>query len=176
MQFQFLRELPDPLEQFLYFLIVLAGLGIAFFVIGEAIPRRVYRYDKPPFTCFQWEKGGAVYTKLGIQKWKNHMPDITRVLKIMVGKRIDSPRDPDHLERLILELCNGEFIHAVQVLSGPVFLLFLDRPYGIAAAILFSVGNIPFVLIQRYNRPRVAALRERLLRSARAKNPGGDSP
>ena len=42
-----------------------------------------------------------------------------------------------------------------------VYVFVFHTAWGLIASILYALGNLPFVLIQRYNRPRFRMLLER---------------
>ena len=163
MFFEAINGLPTPVAQLIKFLLLSLLVSSSGFLIGEMIPRRVYDYKAFPFKPFEWEMSGHVYAKIGIQYWKGYVPDISRMVKSVFSKRITNPRDPVCILRLIIETCNGEIVHYLMMLASPIFLCVLDGYYGIVGMFLFSViGNFPFAIIQRYNRPRLIELMERL--------------
>ena len=58
----------------------------------------------------------------------------------------------------------AECIHLLLPLAGLYCLRLWPGAGGVIVALLYFLGNLPFVLIQRYNRPRLqrlCALRER---------------
>ncbi len=161
MLIRFFHLLPLPMQQIFHAVFLFAAMGLIFFVIGEMLPRKSFNYTAFPFRSFKWEKDGRIYQKIGIQKWKDHLPDMSRYVKAMFAKKITSPRDPQYTHRLILETCVAELIHDVLILLSPIFRKYLIGIYGDIAALLCVLGNLPFVLIQRYNRPRLVRLMER---------------
>jgi len=162
MQFQFLRHLPLPLEQFLYFFLIVVVVGAVSMFLGESIPRRWYRYDAFPYICYRWERGGAIYEKMGVRKWKDRVPDMSKYMKFIIDKRISGSRDAQSMKRLIQETCNGEFVHWVLLLLSPMNLIFLKGGYGVLATVIYALFNVPFIIIQRYNRPRLVVLLNRM--------------
>jgi len=174
MRLQFLGGLPDLLEQCLYFLIIIAALGVVSFVIGESIPRKWYHYDAFPFTPFAWEKNGQIYEKIGIRKWKDRVPDISKLVWFVVGKRVNGLHDVNNMRRLIQETCSGEMVHIGLALVSPAFMILMPGGYGAVAMALYAVANILFAAIQRYNRPRLAHMLNRLI--AKQDKNKGDTP
>ena len=55
------------------------------------------------------------------------------------------------------ETCVAECVHWVLLFLSPVFLVTMARPYSVVAAVLYALSHIPFIMIQRYNRPRLLA-------------------
>jgi glycosyl-4,4'-diaponeurosporenoate acyltransferase len=150
--------------------------GILAHVIGEAIPRRIFSADRFPYAPWKWERNGAVYEKLGIRFWKDRLPDMSRVCKKMVPKRFEAFPTAEGTERLIAETCVAEATHAVLCLVAPVIWLFWQNSVGVILSGVVIVCNLPFIMIQRYNRPRLIALQKRLtLREERKRNASTDS-
>lgn len=170
MLIRFFRIIPLAFVQFFQFLLIVVIVGSISFVIGELLPRENFDYNAFPFRTYKWEKNGAVYQKIYIQKWKDHVPDMSKYVKTMFAKKIVSVRDPKYTHMLILETCVAEFTHYILILCSPIFTHYLEGAAGYIAMIAYALGNLPFVLIQRFNRPRLIALMEKQLAAqARAK-------
>ena len=162
MGFTFLSGLPKPLSQFLIFAIMVIAMGMTSLIIGELIPKEWYKYDKFPFASYKWEKDGTIYAKLGVHYWKDSMPDASKIFKPMFKKKLDIPLNTEHIKHLLLEMCNGEVVHATLTAISPVFLITMDGWYSAAAVIIYFSVNLLYTMIQRYNRPRLLALLRRL--------------
>ena len=147
---------------FLKSVIYVLVLGIAAHYIGEAIPRRYFHWDRFPYRSWKWERNGAIYEKLAIRKWKDHMPDMSRVMKDMVPKRVGACPTSQSVWVLVKETCVAEIVHIALCLLSPVIYLFWYNGMGIVLSTIVIVCNIPFILIQRYNRPALVALAQRL--------------
>ncbi len=52
----------------------------------------------------------------------------------------------------------AEAVHWALLILSPVMFLTMDLPLSIPGFILYAVGNLVSLVIQRYNRPRLAAL------------------
>ena len=161
MLIRFFRFIPTAIEQFFRFLLIFMIVGPIFFVIGELLPRKNFDYTAFPSRPFKWEKNGDIYHKILIHKWKDRVPDMSKYVKTRFAKEIVSARDPEYTRRLILETCVAEFIHYILMLISPVFTQYMTGMYGNIAVGLYVLGNLPFVLIQRYNRPRLIRLMEK---------------
>lgn len=150
--------------------VYLAATGIIGFFAGRVIPKKRLRPDKGLFRCFPFEKGGKIYEKLGIRRWQNKVPDMSRILPFMMpSKKLD--RDfAERLPDMICETCIAEIIHLLLCLSGLYCLKLWPGAGGFAVtAIHILFLNLPFVLIQRYNRPRLIHLQQRYSTHARKK-------
>lgn len=150
----------------LYCAIYIAVLGRVFLHIGNAYPRERFHPDQFPYRTADWEQDGKVYRKLGVQHWKDHLPDMSKVTKGMYRKEIASRPTEESLTRLIQETCTAELVHwQLMVFSAPVVWLYP----GIGGWIIWAaciLGNLVFVIIQRYNRPRLVHALERLQKTA----------
>jgi len=88
------------------------------------------------------------------------VPDMSRLLPDMVKKQIPAAAaTAAQAAALVQETCAAELVHGASCLLGLV-CLWLWPGWGGAAAVLVWIllGNLPFILIQRYNRPRLVRL------------------
>ena len=95
--------------------------------------------EKRLFRSRKWEQNGRVYTKLAIDKWKKLVPDMSRILPDMVKKEL------------------------------PFLWLWPGWCGAIVLAVWVLLANLPFILIQRYNRPRLMRLAALLRKRAQRK-------
>ena len=65
-----------------------AALGILAHPVGQALPRRWFDPHRTPYRCRDWEQGGRVYNKLHIRRWKDRLPDMSRLMPDMVKKKL----------------------------------------------------------------------------------------
>jgi glycosyl-4,4'-diaponeurosporenoate acyltransferase len=103
--------------------------------------------------------------RLRIDRWKDRLPEAGGLFRGGVSKRHLPSYDVAGLELFVRETRRAELAHWWALFCGPVFALW-NPP--LAAGLLVGYGvvaNLPFILIQRYNRFRTQALIER--RSAR---------
>ena len=158
----YLREvLPKPLYLFLRFAAIVGTIGVPAFFVGEKLPRSMFHPDRFPFKSFAWEDEGRIYEKIGIQWWKNRTPDMSKYIRRAFPKQGNLLRSPEHLRKLVAETCSAEFVHWVLICLSPLFAILMDE-YGILAMILYILGNLVSLIIQRYNRPRIQKLIQRM--------------
>ena len=156
---------------FLKSLIYCTVLGIAAYFLGESLPRRWFRADRFPFRPWKWEKEGTVYRRIHVQHWKDHVPDMSRIMKNMVPKRLGVCPTSRQVHILVQETCVAETVHLVLCLFAPPIWFFWHNFIGTALMIAYIGGNLCFVIIQRYNRPALISLAQRLEhREERKKN------
>ncbi len=151
----------------IYFIII--GQGCFFF--GLLLPRERFDEDIFPYKSFGWERKGKVYNALRIKKWKCKVPDMSMITDKIFPKRISLGMTSKELDRLIKESCVAEFIHYVLSVLALGFYYIWKGKTGTILTILYIFGNLPYVIIQRYNRPKFVTLREKLkLREERTLN------
>ena len=136
-----------------------AALGILAHPVGQALPRRRW-FDphRAPYRCWDWEKGGRVYNKLHIRRWKDRLPDMSRLMPDMVKKKL-AAADP---MSLVQETCVAECVHCWLVALSVGMLFLWKSVWSWALWLVYNLlGNVSFILIQRYNRPRLLRLAEK---------------
>ena len=146
--------LPKGIYLFLRFASIVITIGVMAFFIGEKLPREKFNPEKFPFACWKWENEGKFYDKLGLRYWKTHVPDMSKYIPKAFSKQGNFSRDPEHLRRLVLETCSAETVHWALIAVSFVFPIFMDE-LGVLAMILYIIGNLASIVIQRYNRPRI---------------------
>lgn len=153
----------------LYCVLYIAAIGIASHFIGNALPRRWFRWERFPYRSFSWEREGQIYKAIRIQDWKDKVPDMSKLCSGMVRKEVRGRPTAGSTERLIAESCVAEAVHfALLFASLPVTVIW-NGAGGWIVYCLCILGNLPFMLIQRYNRPRLCKLLARLAK----KSPSG---
>lgn len=158
---RFLLSLPALIGQFFKFAFIVAVIGSMAFAFGQLLPRKNFDYRRYPYASRAWEKDGLAYQRIHIQRWKDKVPDMSQYVKSAVRKKITVFRSAEYIETLILETCVAEFVHWVLILVSPLFLIFMDSPGNWGWTALYAACNVPFILIQRYNRPRLVGLLDR---------------
>ena len=130
--------------QFLKCACYLAGLGVLSFVLGRLVPKAWFDYTRFPYRAFAFERDGKVYEALGIAHWQSRVPDMSRLFpKLMPPKKLSAR--PDEL-----------------MLAGLGVIFIWPCAWGILLYLVYAIfGNLIFILIQRYNRPRLVRLYER---------------
>ena len=83
-------------------------LGIVSHFWGQALPRERFLEDQFPWRAFAWEKEGGIYRRVGVHKWREKLPDMSRYLSDMVPKRFSTHMTLDEVQILIKETCVAE--------------------------------------------------------------------
>jgi glycosyl-4,4'-diaponeurosporenoate acyltransferase len=121
-----------------------------------------------PGEACAWERGGRFYEDwFAIKLWKDRLPDAASWFGGGFAKGTLAESDPDYLQCFIRETWRGELCHWVALGIAPVF--FLWNPWwGDVVILAYAVAaNLPCILVQRYNRPRLRQLLARRSRSRR---------
>ena len=142
----------------------LLALALLAHPLGQALPRRWFDGERFPYRCYKWEKQGRIYTRIGVERWKTLVPD-------MVKKQVDPTAvTAAQAAVLVQETCVAEAVHTASSLLGLLCLRLWPGWGGVIVwAVWFLLGNLPFILIQRYNRPRLLRLRSLLQRREQRK-------
>lgn len=125
--------------------------------------RKLYRPHK-------WERGGKFYSDvLKINKWKDFLPQ--HIGKDGFSKEHIEDVSIEYLDKFILETCRGEWNHKMNCVFV-VVLFWINGVTGVSVILSFATvaGNMPFAVIQRYNRFRLQKLRKTLLRKLERQN------
>ena len=143
----------------------LALTGAISFFVGRILPKSWFDPEHFPYRSFAFEKNGKFYETFKIRAWQNKVPDMSRILPgLMPAKRLGA----DYKERLpemLQETCVAELIHSVLCITGFYCLKIWPSWQAIVLALIHALFlNLPFVMIQRYNRPRLLRLYRRACR------------
>lgn len=149
---------------FWHCVIYLALVGAAAFVVGRLLPWNWPDPDGAWWCSFPFEREGCIYEKLYIRRWQKKLPDMSRILPRFIPAKHLAGRDLQRLPEMIRETCVAELIHWLLCLAGLHCLRLWRGVGGVMISLLNICGNLPFIIIQRYNRPRL----KRLLHRSRA--------
>ncbi|MFR5875450.1 MAG: hypothetical protein ACLUFN_03065 [Eubacterium sp.] len=121
--------------------------------VGGVIPKK-FNYKSAWFMEKSFENG--LYKKLKVKKWKQNAPTYN-------PKTYSSQQCT--LEEIVNTTCRNEVIHEVNMLLSFVPLV-LIIPFGTPAAFIITsiagcICDFFFVILQRYNRPRLIKLIQR---------------
>lgn len=119
--------------------------------IVDAVMRNEADWRKPWFRQRTFEE--KLYKKLKVKRWKDRLPTIDEN-SFKLGKQ--------PIERIIGATCQSEVIHELDVLASLAAILFAI-PFGdlwvfLITSILGAAFDMIFVIMQRYNRPRLLKL------------------
>ena len=142
--------------EFLRCALYLAGIGFLSFLLGRILPKRWINGEQFPFRTYATED--RFYCLIRVRVWQNKLPDMSRVFPALMPPKNLSGNYRDRLPVMIRETCVAELTHVLLAVLGFHCISIWQGPAGIILSVLFCVGNLPFVMIQRYNRPRLIKL------------------
>lgn len=152
-------------------LVIVVLWHAAVFLACIKLPNSKFSPAKERFSPRSWEHGGRWYRdKLKIQLWKDKVPQY--IGKEGFSKEHFTDLSIDYIDSFILETCRGEWMHLKNCICAAVVLLINPLLVGLVFSFLIFLGNVPFALIQRYNRFRLQVLRKRRLRDLRGNHVG----
>lgn len=105
-----------------------------------------------------------LYESLRIRKWKTILPDGGDVFKGGFRKKELKTLSSSYLQKFIVETRRAEVTH--WLLIPPSILFFIWNPITIGITMIgyALIVNLPFILIQRYNRLRLKPLLNKQLK------------
>ena len=142
---------------FWYCVIYIAVLGVLSFIIGRLLPKGWFHADKFPYKTAAGEQ--KIYQTLRVKSWQSKVPDMSRLFRhIMPAKKMTAETVAD-IPRMLEETCVAELTHTLLSILGLAMLWLWPGWGGIIVTIIYILlGNVPFIIIQRYNRPRLQRL------------------
>jgi glycosyl-4,4'-diaponeurosporenoate acyltransferase len=103
-----------------------------------------------------FERDGRVYDRLlRVRRWKDGLPEAGALFPGGVSKRSLPKARDGGIERFAIETRRAELGHWLALCAAPAFGLW-NPPLATYLMIVYAAAvNLPFVVIQRYNRARV---------------------
>jgi glycosyl-4,4'-diaponeurosporenoate acyltransferase len=146
-----------------------AAFGVISGAVGALLPSRLLQHDRGVLRLRTFERGGAWYRRrLAIHRWKSRLPEAARWIGRAPAKASLVSTRTDDLARFAVETRRAELVHWANVAFGASFLLWTTRPVGLTMLAFGLAVHLPFVVVQRYNRARLA----RVLRVPPVSDPG----
>lgn len=124
-------------------------------------------YKRKWFQPKRWE--AKLYKKLKVKSWKDKMPTYD----------VDSFSFELHsMEEIVMAMCQSEVVHEVIAIFSfvPVLFTIWFDSFGVflITSILAAGFDMMFVIMQRYNRPRLVKILDRTLHSRRTDQKTGE--
>ncbi|MEZ2095096.1 glycosyl-4,4'-diaponeurosporenoate acyltransferase, partial [Staphylococcus aureus] len=105
-----------------------------------------------------FEKHGKFWNKwFYVRKWKHKILDGHQLNQNIYDQRHLMTINTDEIEKMIIETKRAELIHWISIL--PV-IIFIKGPGLVKYINVFyaMIANVPIIIVQRYNRPRLTQL------------------
>lgn len=131
--------------------------AIAALAVRYIIPQRFYNPFAKRFRCLRAEK--RVYTKLGIRKWKDKIPETGGLLVGFQKKKVTALHDNAYIYKFMQETCYAELMHLISMPLGFITLALCPHPLRLTVALPVAAVNaflqlLP-VMVQRFIRPQL---------------------
>ncbi|GMB10550.1 MAG: glycosyl-4,4'-diaponeurosporenoate acyltransferase [Candidatus Improbicoccus devescovinae] len=124
------------------------------FIICVSINSQFYLQKEKKNSEFKYKSKKRFYENvLKIKKWKVKLPQYVGVNGYSKERFID--KDILDLYDFLNETYRGEWNHAMSCTIIPVLFLINTIEKSIILSIIIIIINLPFILIQRYNRLRI---------------------
>ncbi len=123
--------------------------------LAHRIPDAWYTRDRWLFRLRRWEDQGRIYQRLfAVRRWKDRLPEAGALFAGGVAKRSLGGADGATLERLVGETRRAELTHWLPLPLSTLFFLWNPPEVAVWMPLVALLGNSPFIIVQRYNRPR----------------------
>ena len=144
--------------KFLHCALYLAVTGIIAFLVGRIVPKSWFQEDRFPYHSYPVEQ--KLYRALRVKKWQSKVPDMSRIFPFLMPAKKLTADTFANLQGMIQETCVAEMIHSLLSLTGLACLAIWPGAGGIILTLVYILlGNLPFIMIQRYNGRRLQTLR-----------------
>ena len=124
--------------------------------LGMHLPKALIQPSRFLFQTFVWEKDGRIYQALFMVKsWKGNLPYGGSLFQSRFTMRTLGEVSVNHIDRWILETCRSELTHWLAILPAALFFFWNETWVGWVMVIYALIFNLPLIVVQRYNRPRL---------------------
>lgn len=147
-------------------IIIATHIGAGY--LAHHMPLEWFDPRAPLFRTRGFEREGRLYRSVGVHRWKDALPEAGSFFRGGFSKRYLAAREPAYLERYLAETCRAEASHWLAALFMLNFFLWNPWYTGVIMLAYGILTNLPFIIVQRYNRPRIAAMYRRLSRYGRS--------
>jgi len=109
----------------------------------------------------KWERDGELFNTLfKIRRWKRFLPDGASIIPGAFRKKHLGSFSEENLEKFLVESRRAELGHWLAIIPFWVFGFF-GPPIIILYMLIYAlIINLPCILAQRYNRPRIIKILE----------------
>ena len=123
------------------------------------IPLRYFLKDMAFLRIAEWEGNGKMWNRLlFVKKWKRYLIDGSSIAKKSYNKSHLHGRSREDLMVFAAETKRAELTHWLLMMPAPLFFLWNPSWAGWIIITYALIANVPFIITQRYNRARIAAI------------------
>lgn len=140
--------------------------GLLHFLISYLcfiIPLHIFLKDLSIFKISRFEKKSQIWQRIFlVKRWKDHILDGSMIVNKSFDKRVLKGKNINVIMHFSAETKRAELTH--WLLIPPAFLFFLWNPVWAGwVNVLYAVfANVPFIIVQRYNRGRIERMISRV--------------
>ncbi|MCO7124362.1 glycosyl-4,4'-diaponeurosporenoate acyltransferase [Sporolactobacillus shoreicorticis] len=125
-------------------------------LISIKLPNSIFHLDSWLFRTRGWEREGYFYQYwFGVKKWKSLLPELSDFFSFLFSKKQMGQPSADYLYRFALETCRAELVHWCIIVSSILFMQWNHTGVSLLTVVIAVACNLPYIMIQRYNRPRI---------------------
>lgn len=121
----------------------------------HALPQEWFDCNKKIFVVNKKER--KIYEKLKIKSWKDKVPEMGQLCNFKKNKI--ASLDTNYLNKFLTETCYAEIVHYGMLIIGVCifFVYSIENSFNIALPLFLinAILQIPPIMIQRYNRPKL---------------------
>ena len=165
-----MNNIKHVIETVLLLLFFLITINIIIpWLVRFLVPKRLFDENIWLFKERSFES--SFYRKIKVNKWKGKLPDAERLIRFQ-RSYLPQNIDKSYINRFITECCIAELGHLAVGISGffsLLFPVFFPQNLQLRVGIIFFVMSVIdlfaqslFIIIQRYNRPRLIRLKKLL--------------
>jgi glycosyl-4,4'-diaponeurosporenoate acyltransferase len=149
------------------FQVLVIGLGwfgwsVVCGYVAHRRPADTFDPNRWPYRLRGWERGGRVYQRIGIRRWKDRLPEAGAVFTGGFSKRHLASRNRFYLDRFVAETCRAEFAHWAMMALAPIWFVLFAPLVGALNCVYALGANLPCLIVQRFNRGRLLRVAARV--------------
>jgi len=128
-------------------------------VVGYSINKfSKEQLEKAPILPVNSRTSSRIQYLTRIKTWKDQVPEAGSMFKGGTSKRNLLSMSTESLQILRTETLRAELAHYIFPVILPIFFIFNPLYLSLAMGIYAFFANVPFILIQRYNRSRLDSI------------------
>lgn len=131
--------------------------------LGTHISYKFLEKDNKYFRSWNFEQEGQLWQQLvKVQNWKNHLPDGQNLNPNISSKAtFDLSKNMNDIQQFILETRRAEIVHMMSIF--PIIAFYKSsKSVKIINFAYVVIANVPCVIVQRYNRPKLIRIYNKL--------------
>lgn len=153
-----------PKQLLISYFIVWPLIQFAMTAICNSLSDKWFKENSFILKTRKWENGGKIYkTVFKIHKWKPFLPDGAKLYKKGFQKRHVKNFESEYFSLFIAETGRAEITHWLQIMPFWIFGLWSPSFVILPMLIYALIVNLPCIIAQRYNRPRLILTQKILL-------------